>query len=530
MIDAYRRLGPEVSALIADAQYFIIHAARQSGKTTLLKDLTRRLHAEGQYYALYCSLENVEGIADPKEGLPAIINAISRDLLNADMPNASAFKKGLDMADYTNAAQNALTAYCRSLNKPLVIFFDEADCLSGQTLINFLRQLRNGYVNRYDVPFVHSLALVGLRNIRDYRDEYRPPNQSLGTASPFNITAPPLTLRNFTFEEITELYAQHTADTGQVFQDDAVDRVWDQTQGQPWLVNAIANEIVRTITMANPLEPISVAMVSNAIHAIVTRRDSHFDSLMARLREERVRRIIEPVITGGKNAIERLSDDYSYVKDLGLIRDDHEVVEPANPIYADIMVRSLNWDTHSALLKPDLPYQLPRYMRGGAIDMDYLLRDFQAFWRENGAIWKERYDYKEAAGQLVLQAFLQRVLNGGGSATDGAGSVSNGVCDSKLRYSNRQGCRFEYQFAAETGRADLCVEYEGKRYPIELKIRYSSKTLREGLEQLSRYMDTLGCERGWLVLFDQRKSISWAQKLYARTKKAGGKVIRVYGA
>ncbi|MDR1787744.1 MAG: AAA-like domain-containing protein [Treponema sp.] len=501
MIDAYRRLGPEVSALIADAQYFIIHAARQSGKTTLLLDLTLRISAKADYYVLYCSLETLQGISDPKDGIPSIVSALAHALRVFDLPQAAAFKQGLDLSDYTNVLKDALTTYCRSLNKPLVIFFDEADCLSGQTLINFLRQLRSGYVTRSVAPFVHSLALVGLRNIRDYRDEYRPPNQSLGTASPFNISKRALTLRNFTFDEITELYAQHTADTGQVFQDDAVDLVWDQTQGQPWLVNAIACDIVE----ATPPEvPITVEMVSNAIHAIVTRRDSHFDSLMARLREERVRRIIEPVITGEKAGLNSLSDDYSYVKDLGLIRDDRRRVEPANPIYGDIIVRSLNWPTQTVLSEENLPYQLPRCMKGGAIDMDYLLRDFQAFWRENGAIWKERYDYKEAAGQLVLQAFLQRVLNGGG--------------------------RITREMAAETGRADLCVEYEGKRYPIELKIRYSSKTLREGIEQLGRYMDTLGCERGWLVLFDQRKGMSWPKKLYARTKKAGGKVIRVYGA
>ncbi|MBI4026212.1 MAG: hypothetical protein HY360_14590 [Verrucomicrobia bacterium] len=28
-------------------------------------------------------------------------------------------------------------------------------------------------------------------------------------------------------------------------------------------------------------------------------------------------------------------------------------------------------------------------------------------------MWRERFDYKEAAPHLVLMAFLQRVLNGG---------------------------------------------------------------------------------------------------------------------
>jgi hypothetical protein len=62
----------------------------------------------------------------------------------------------------------------------------------------------------------------------------------------------------------------------------------------------------------------------------------------------------------------------------------------------------------------DSAYQIPRYLKNGRIDMDFLMRDFQQFWRENSAIWEERFLYKEAAPHLILMAFLQRVVNGGG--------------------------------------------------------------------------------------------------------------------
>jgi len=52
-------------------QYFVIHAARQSGKTTYLQDLTKRLNAGKQYYALYCSLEEVQGVIEPERGIPS---------------------------------------------------------------------------------------------------------------------------------------------------------------------------------------------------------------------------------------------------------------------------------------------------------------------------------------------------------------------------------------------------------------------------------------------------------------------------
>ncbi|GHT00639.1 hypothetical protein FACS1894139_15420 [Planctomycetales bacterium] len=90
MIDASRRLGKEVHALIDDAQYFVIHAARQSGKTTLLQDLVRNLHG-GDYYALYCSLESVQGIIDPHDGIPAIVRGIGYALENFALPEAATF-------------------------------------------------------------------------------------------------------------------------------------------------------------------------------------------------------------------------------------------------------------------------------------------------------------------------------------------------------------------------------------------------------------------------------------------------------
>jgi AAA+ ATPase superfamily predicted ATPase len=504
MIDAARRLGAEVFSLISEEQFFVIHAARQTGKTTLLVDLTERLNHEGQYYALYCSLENADGHPDPETGVPIILNAIERELTLNCFPHLDKFKEGAKIGGSADALQNALIAYCRSIEKPLVIFFDEADSLSGQTLITFLRQLRNGYVNRARYSFVHSLGLIGMRNIRDYRDQYRSPEQTLGSISPFNIVTSAMTLRNFTHEEIAELYAQHTADTGQTFEEAATELVWRRTQGQPWLVNAIAREIVQNITKEEPQSPATAQMAEAAIQTLILQRGTHFDSLMARLREERVQRVIEPIITGGTGRVDPNEDDYLYAKDVGLIRDDRKKVEPANPIYGEIIVRTLNWRTQQEIERHGAAYQLPRYLKeDGTLDMDYLLRDFQSFWRENAAIWQERYDYKEAGPQLVMQAFLQRVVNGGGQI---------------LR-----------EMAAETRRVDLCVVFKERKYPIELKIRYSEGTRDEGLKQITAYMDTLGVDAGWLVIFDRRKTISWKKKLTVKKQSVDGKTVNLIG-
>jgi hypothetical protein len=282
MIEASSRL-KGIKELVDHEQYFVIHAARQSGKTTFLLDLANRLNREGRYRALYCSLEVAQGITDPKEGIPAIVSRIKSAMNDVALPFAKTFAADADPGDYANVLRSSLVSFCRVLDKPLVVLFDEADCLSANTLISFLRQLRDGYITRSIAPFVHSLALVGMRNIRDFKAKIRPDSDTLGSASPFNITKVALTIKNFTKEEIVTLYRQHTDETGQLFEPDAIETVWQQTQGQPWLVNAIACEVVEQILQSDYTRPVTAGMVTTAIQTIILRRDTHVDSLLERL-------------------------------------------------------------------------------------------------------------------------------------------------------------------------------------------------------------------------------------------------------
>ncbi|MDR1298985.1 MAG: AAA-like domain-containing protein [Oscillospiraceae bacterium] len=501
MIEAATRLSG-VERLIDMEQYFVIHAARQSGKTTYLKDLAQRLNASGNYYALYCSLEAAQGVNDPSSGIPAVVRGIKSSLKYSALPSKGGFAADGDYEDFTNVLKDSLTEYCKQLDKPLVILFDEADCLSEGTLITFLRQLRDGYVNRAGRPFVHSLALVGMRNIRDFKARVRPDSDTLGSASLFNIVTKSLTLKNFTADEIHALYKQHTDETGQFFEAGAIELVHEQTQGQPWLVNAIAREVIEEQLVGNYALAITPGMAEKAILKLIMRRDTHIDSLLERLKEERVRKVIEPIIMG-EDVADRLSDDYRYVKDLGLISDTDRKLSPANPIYAEVIARTLTYNVQATLAEDGDLHQLPRYIKNGRIDMDFLMRDFQQFWRENSGIWLERFDYKEAAPHMILMAFLQRVINGGGQI---------------IR-----------EMAAGRGRLDLCVVYKGEKYPVEIKILRGEKTRTQGVEQTLRYMDVYGAAVGWLAIFDRDPGKSWDEKIFMEKESVGDKTVTIVG-
>jgi hypothetical protein len=506
MLDPLRNMNNELMDLIRSEQYFVIHAARQSGKTTLLLELTDKINAEGKYHALYCSLEILQGIKESLRGIPTIVRKIKTEIENSLLPTG--FAKDADFEDVDNMLNRAFVSYCRSLDKPLVVFFDEADCLSNETLISFLRQLRDGFISRSRTPFVHSIALVGMRNLRDYKAQIRPDSDTLGSSSPFNIVTDSLNIKSFTKEEIIELYSQHTKATGQIFEPQAVDYIFKQTNGQPWLVNAVAREAIEKILQKDYSKSITVDIVKQSIHDIILARSTHFDSLMERLKEPRVRKIIEPLILG-EGIVDRISDDYLYVKDLGLIKESgNGIVEPSNQIYAEIIVRTLNYSVQENL-KVELPNDnLPKYVKDGKIDVNYLLKEFQVFWRENSEIWVKRYkenfyEYEEAAPHLVLQGFLQRVINGGG--------------------------QIDREMALGTKRADICIKWENQKYPIELKLYKNEKTTADAIPQILRYMEKCGVSEGWLFLFDRSTEKSWEDKLYFKEEIVNEKKINIFG-
>jgi Endonuclease NucS len=335
--------------------------------------------------------------------------------------------------------------------------------------------------------------------VRDFKVKLRPERESMGTASPFNVKSESLVLRNFTRDEVAELYGQHTAETGQVFEPAALDLAFESTQGQPWLVNALARQMTEKDVPDRGV-PITAAQVDAARETLILRRDTHLDSLVDKLHEERVRRVIEPILAGTPVMMDVYNDDLVYVRDLGLVVD-RPNVRIANPIYQEIIPRSLTYVMQAYIANEATWYTLP----DGSLDMRALLRAFQQFFAENSDAWLERYDYKEAGPHLVLQAFLQRVINGGG--------------------------RIRREFAVGSGRVDLLIEWKSFRYAIELKIRRGEKTEAQGVEQLGRYLSRMQLDEGYLVIFDRRREVDWDQKLHEKEVAGlGGRKIIVFGA
>jgi AAA-like domain len=466
---------PKVMGLIEQQAYFVIHAPRQIGKTTAMMALAQELTKSGRYVGVLVSVEEADAF-------PNDIGAAEATILRSWYENATDRlppELAPTLAERVEPGQgirSALRSWAKTAARPLVIFIDEIDTLQDQVLISILRQIRSGYANRPEA-FPHSLALIGLRDVRDYKVASGGSDR-LTTASPFNIKAQSLSLGDFTAEDVTNLYHQHTEDTHQLFTEAATQRAFDLSQGQPWLVNAIAKIVVEDLVTDRSIA-ITPDHIDRAKEMLIQRMDTHLDSLVERLKENRVRHVIEPILSGG--AFDDIpEDDRRFVLDLGLVkRSATGGLEIANPIYKEVLPRVLASNTQDSL-----PSIQPTWLTNtGELDIDALLEAFLDFWRQHGQPLLKSVSYHEIAPHIVLMAFLHRVANGGG--------------------------QLEREYAIGTRRMDICLRYKSVTVGMELKVwRDNEKDpVDKALVQLDRYLAGLGLDRGWLVIFDQRSGL-----------------------
>ena len=191
----------------------------------------------------------------------------------------------------------------------------------------------------------------------------------------------------------------------------------------------------------------------------------------------------------------------------------HNPICISNRIYREIIPRELTWVAQTRIPNQETEWYVTQDHR---LDMPKLLAAFQQFFREHADSWCSAFGYKEAGPQLLMQAFLQRIVNGGGQI-------------------NR-----EYGLGRK--RTDLFIEWpldedmgmHGplQRVVIEIKLlRGALETVvRKGLEQTADYAWRVGADESHLMIFDRDTDRTWDERIWRRDEHHGDLPITVWGA
>ena len=501
----------EVLGLVRDKKYFVLHAPRQTGKTSALLALRDLLNGgeTGDYRCVYANVEAGQAARENVvEGVRTVLAelALQASVTLGDETLEDLWPALLERVGPGHALRQALLRWSMADPRPLVLLIDEIDALVGDTLLAVLRQLRTGYVDRPE-RFPHSIVLCGVRDVRDYRIHSTAEDRMVLGGSAFNVKAKSLRLGDFSEQEVRALLAQHTTATGQAFTEDALRLIVARTAGQPWLVNALCREACFDDKAGRDRSrPITEQAIREAQERLILARVTHLDNLADTLREERVRRVVEPMLTG-TDRHEWTAEDVAYACDLGLVAQETDgTPRIANPIYAEVVPRHLNYAAQTGM-----PQRMAWYVGAdGGLDVEGLIAAFQAFFREHSEHWVQRFErYHEAGPQLLLQAHLQRIVNGGR--------------------------RIEREYALGRGRTDLLIVWpqggRERRFVVECKVRRGEleRTVAEGVKQTRAYGDRCAAEAGHLIVFDRAPDRTWEEKIFRRPPSTDGVPVTVWG-
>ena len=514
-IDPLRRIDwDEIQRLIRDKRYFILHAPRQTGKTSTLLAMMKALNAQGNYACLYANIEPAQAArGDVTQGVPTVCNAICGAMSN--YLNRQDIDRWYLQECRNYQPQYQLTQLLRywteTSDKPTILFLDEVDALVGDTLVSILRQIRAGYNDRPE-KFPQSIVLCGVRDVRDYRI-HQSDGDIITGGSAFNIKTESLRMGNFSQEETIALWKQHMDETGQVFNEAIFPELWEDTYGQPWLVNALGYEITWKLRAnRDRSRKITLNDYKEAREELIQSRATHLDQLVDKLQEPRVYSVISEILASQEDVVHAPPADIEYVADLGLIRT-RPSIRISNRIYQEVIPRELTWSIQVGIATQEQEWYVTPEHR---LDMPKLLAAFQQFFREHSDSWIEGFSYKEAGPQLLLQAFLQRIVNGGGHITR------------------------EYGLGKK--RTDLFIEWpldekSGMHGPLQ-RIVIECKILRgaletdidKGLEQTADYVRRVGADESHLIIFDRKSQRSWDERIWRRDESFSELSITVWGA
>lgn len=490
---------PAAPFLVDQGAYFFLRAPRRTGKTTTLRALARKLTDEGRHAALTCSAVVGEPAGDDLVRCQNALLASLRLSAEHDLPPELRPPPFPTSADAT-LLWAALDAWARVCPLPIVLFFDGIDTLHGAALRSILRQLEVGF-GRRPAHFPWSVVLSSELDLRVEMVASGGEPVRTGTSGPFDVAASSETLPAFTEDEIRALYSQHTADTGQAFEEAASALAFSLSAGHPFLVQALGREVTSLVPAPSP---ITESHMLAASRRLVERRVTPIDHLASRLAEPRVRRVVEPLLSGSVRVALAHEDDVRFARDLGL-------VAPTDParieggIHHALVPRLASAGVSRAVTEDPSRF----FTTDGRLDMDALLHAFAVFFATHGDELVSALPYRDVGAELVLLGFLYRMLEGRGHVDVDYGGL-RGRIDVTLSVPLAGGGAFQ---------REVLVLASRRKGDAGVKAR--------GLGSLEESIEASGLEAGTLVVFDRRGKEPIAERVRLReATTAKGRVVR----
>ena len=487
MADTIPQMNEIFENLIERGKYFSITGGRQFGKTTTISLISEIIEAKDDYLLIETSFE---GIGDTiykneKTFSEGFLRNLSRVTQLDSKALSMEFEKAADTMINYETLSNFITNFVKQKQKKIVLIIDEVDKSSNnQLFLSFIGLLRDKYLKKNrgkDFTF-HSVILAGVHDIKTIKLKIREGEEEK-LNSPWNIAAKFDIDLSFRPPQIVTLLNDYLSEHKNIKipKEEVAEKIYYYTSGYPFLVSKMCKIIAEEIITKREDKNWTLKDVETAFEKLVSGgyTTTLFDSIAKNLQNnKKLYDFIYEIVINNKNKAFIINDKIVYLaKTYSIIKEKNKKCKIHNLIFEqriyDLML-SIMTNAEQFAYAPEHN----KYFIGNDIDLEYILLRFQKFFKEHYSQKDNKFLEKE--GRLIFLSYLQPIING-------------------------KGYTFKEPVVGDERRMDIAIAHNEKRYVVELKIWHGEKHHKEGLEQLSDYLDTYSLKKGYLLIFNFNK-------------------------
>ncbi|MDM8562316.1 AAA-like domain-containing protein [Candidatus Marithioploca araucensis] len=445
-------------ALIAEGQekvrkgrYFTLFAPRQTGKTTYFQLLLEAVKEE-YFTPIFLSFESLKAVT--REIFYQNLNKqLHKRLAKHQIQSEQIIKNQLDMIEFFEKCQA----------QSIVLVIDEFEGIPNAVLNEMMHAFRQMYHQKQDHA-LHSLILVGVSTIAEL---------VTSGASPFNV-AEELQVSYFTQSEVNQLIDQYVSESGQKFDPQVINAIYDNTKGQPGIVCALAAHLLKKVTNR------TVIMADFFVTLDYFLKAKYDNNILNIIRKAKEKKAFMYRLLFGEQSIDFSVDveDIAYLHANGVIDNIDGYVGIPVPLYSKRIITAFrpvsNGETRHYGFKVNESFEA--YLKDGGLNLHAILNKYRQYVRKRGFKAFDTETLKEGAWHYSLDGFIHFFIE----ALEGQTFI---------------------EVPSGAGRTDILIVYQNYRYLIETKVFSNNTLLKKGKGQLAEYLTSEGLDEGYYVVF-----------------------------
>ena len=343
-----------IKKMIDAGQYFTINRARQYGKTTILKALSKYIGKE--YLVISLDFQMFGDAKFKNENIFSLTFAKSllRELKNSNICFNNELRNIIDALNIIVTGRHEdfelqelfeyISDICGASEKAVVLIIDEVDsATNNKVFLDFLSQLRGYYIDRDIRPALKSVILAGVYDIKNLKNKFVE-KEDHRINSPWNIAADFLIDMSFSKYDIAGMIEEYEKDYNTGMDINKISGIiYDYTSGYPFLVSRLCKLLDEVISGREDFSGKQSAWtergVTEAVKLLLNEKNTLFDSLIGKLEDYHgLKKMIYLLLFNGNSILYNpLNRDIDVAEMFGFIKNSSGNAVIANRIFEMIL-------------------------------------------------------------------------------------------------------------------------------------------------------------------------------------------------